>query len=143
MEPAPALSGPPVPPSLPRMLPAPHLLRRSPRLWALGLLAWLALALQGGGVLAAVHPAMHGGMGTLAAAAMHHAATLDAHTGMPDCCGAAGGHCACPANCTAALPILPDSAVLAPLPPSGSPAGSAAGTAPRRFGSPPLRPPLV
>ncbi len=127
------------------MLPVPHLLRRSPRLWALGLLAWLALALQGAGVLSAAHPVMRGGMATSVAAAMHpHHPVTKYHAGASDCCGSgANAHCACPAPCTAAMPILPESWMLATLPPAGGPAGGPAAEAPHRFGSPPMRPPLA
>lgn len=123
---------------------APHLLRRSPRLWALGLLAWLALALQAAVAVPAGHPAMHGGMAAMATMTLHDAAKTDAHPGAADCCGApATAHCACPAACTAAVPTLPDGWMLAVLPPPSGPAAPPAGAAPQRFGSPPLRPPLA
>lgn len=127
------------------MLLAPHLLRRSSRLWVLGLLGWLALALQGAVALPAVHPAIHGGMDAMAAAVVPHSAEMGVHPDTSDCCAAAGAaaHCACPATCTAVMPILPEGWILAALPPPVGPAGSPAGTAPHRFGSPPLRPPMV
>ncbi|HEU4670733.1 MAG TPA: hypothetical protein VFR91_08485 [Dyella sp.] len=124
---------------------APHLLRRSPRLWALGLLAWLALALQAAVALPAGAPVPHHGAGVMATAAMpHHPATTDAGSDAAGCCGTpAAAHCACPAACTAAVPTLPEGWMLAALPPPSGPVAAPSGAAPQRFPRPPLRPPMA
>jgi len=119
----------------------PH---RPPRLWAFGLLAWLALALQAVVALPAGHPTMHGAAAAVPVG-MQPMATMDGHHGQADCCHGdqAPAHCDCPAACTVAVLTVPDRWILAPLPPASGPSNGPAPAALKRAAAPPLRPPLA
>jgi len=121
---------------------APRQLRRSARLWALGLLAWLVL--NGLPVMPTGHAMAMGSMGHAShAVAMAQAGMAD-HPEGDACCGSHGQvSCHCPAPCVAAaLPSVVAWTVVTRWPSAG-PYPAATGRAPHRDDGPPLRPPLV
>lgn len=122
---------------------APHPFRRSPHLWVLVLLAWLGLGLQAVVALPVAPPGMQAPMPGMAMT-MHPPASNHAQPAANDCCGSpAAVHCACPAACTVAVPILSHGLALAVPPPQSGPSAADTPVAPKPVLRPPLRPPMA
>jgi hypothetical protein len=129
-----------------------HLLARSRRLRAMGVLAWLMLVINSlaaapMGMTGAPHShAMHATVAAASEHCHHHAAVKASRSSCDDqagCCGGMAGHaCTCAAMCSTAVPpaaaVVLTSATITvgyamPLPSS----------APSLNAAPPLRPPAV
>lgn len=114
--------------------------RRSPRLWAMSLLAWLMLVVNAGMAAPAVVATAHAGM---AMASMASGMSTHHPSPAPDCCGQPSmHHCDCPSMCAPALLPLPAMTMAASLP-APQLAVPPVVAAPQRDDAPPLRPPLA
>lgn len=114
--------------------------RRSPRLWAMSLLAWLMLVFNAGMAAPAVAATAHADM---AMSTMTSGMPTHHPSSAADCCGQPSmPHCDCPTMCAPALLPLPAMTMAASLP-ALRPGSPSIAIAPQRDDGPPLRPPLA